>query len=81
MLQYTVVLTQNPEDGRWIVDVPALPGCHTHGDTRQHALDMARDAIGLFVDQLTVDGTPLPADVAVNTTLVAISDPAVAASA
>lgn len=44
---YTVVLI--PEAGSYVVHVPALPGCVTYGDSVEHALAMAEDAIGLWL--------------------------------
>jgi predicted RNase H-like HicB family nuclease len=32
---YTVVLEADEEAGGFVVHVPALPGCHTEGDTRK----------------------------------------------
>jgi predicted RNase H-like HicB family nuclease len=36
MRSYAVIVT--PEEGAYIVDVPALPGCHTDGDTLAEAI-------------------------------------------
>ncbi|MFW9260977.1 type II toxin-antitoxin system HicB family antitoxin [Nostoc sp. CALU 546] len=33
------------EDGVWCGSVPALPGCHTWGDSYEHLLEMLQDAI------------------------------------
>ena len=33
------------EDGIWCVSVPALPGCHTWGDSYEQLLEMLQDAI------------------------------------
>jgi predicted RNase H-like HicB family nuclease len=33
------------EDGVWCGSVPALPGCHTWGDSYEHLLAMLQDAI------------------------------------
>jgi predicted RNase H-like HicB family nuclease len=33
------------EDGVWCASVPALPGCHTWGDSYEHLLEMLQDAI------------------------------------
>jgi predicted RNase H-like HicB family nuclease len=46
--QYLVVLEPD-ESGGYIADVPALPGCVTHGDTVDDALVMAREAVGLYL--------------------------------
>ncbi|MEH2378111.1 MAG: type II toxin-antitoxin system HicB family antitoxin [Nostoc sp.] len=33
------------EDGVWCGSVPALPGCHTWGDSYENLLEMLQDAI------------------------------------
>jgi predicted RNase H-like HicB family nuclease len=58
-LTYTVVLFPDP-DGGYVVEVPALPGCVTQGDTLGEALLMAEDAIGGYLSVLLEDGDPIP---------------------
>jgi len=55
---YTVVLT--PERGAYAVSVPALPGCVTFGTTVEEAIEMAREAIGLWIEDLIEQGEPVP---------------------
>lgn len=62
MRSYTVVLTQEPEDGRWNVSVPALDGCFTYGNTVEHAMEMAREAIAGYLLTLHERGDAAPAD-------------------
>lgn len=45
------VLLEVDEDGMWAVSVPALPGCHTQGRTREEALFNAREAIALHLEE------------------------------
>lgn len=56
---YTVHLEPAPEGG-YTVTVPALPAIVTEGDTYEEALEMARDAIQLYVESLIADGRPVP---------------------
>ena len=35
---YTVVVTRDPEDGCYVVTVPALDDCSTYGDTLPEVL-------------------------------------------
>jgi len=42
---FKVVVTPDPEDGGFIVSCPALPGCHSEGETLEEALENIRDAI------------------------------------
>ena len=49
-MQYTVVIHKS----KFGVDVrcPALPGCHSQGDTEQDALDNIKDAIRTYLDMV-----------------------------
>jgi antitoxin HicB len=58
--EFEVVLQPEAEGG-FSVSVPALPGCHTQGETREEALAMARDAIEGYLEVLATEGRPLPA--------------------
>ena len=58
---YRVLLTQEPEGG-FTVSVPALPGCITYGESIDHALSMAKEAIELYVTTLKAEGDPIPDD-------------------
>ncbi len=62
MPRYTAVLTPDPDDGGYSVTVPALPGCNTQGDTMKEALENARDAIRLYLDDLEAEGEPIPVE-------------------
>ncbi|MDI6908167.1 MAG: type II toxin-antitoxin system HicB family antitoxin [Thermoanaerobacterales bacterium] len=61
--RFSVILTPDPEDGGYVVTVPALPGCVSEGDTVEEALANIRDAIALFVASAADHNEPLPADV------------------
>jgi len=52
-----------PEEG-YTVRVPALPGCITHGRTREEALRRAREAIKGFIEGLQKAGESVPEEVA-----------------
>jgi predicted RNase H-like HicB family nuclease len=58
-MRYTVVLEQE-DDGGFSASVPALPGCHSQGDTRGEAMANIRDAIELYVEALRDAGEPEP---------------------
>lgn len=58
---YRVLLTPEAEGG-FAVSVPALPGCFTHGDSVEHALSMAKEAIELYVETLEAEGASIPDD-------------------
>lgn len=43
-MRVPVVLEQD-EDGFWVAEVPAMPGCLSQGNTREEALGNIREAI------------------------------------
>lgn len=56
---YLIILT--PEDeGGFSVSVPKLPGCYTQGETIEESLNMAKDAICLYVESFGENGRQLP---------------------
>ncbi len=60
-MKYTAVFLREPEGG-YTVEVPALEGCVTYGETLAEALDMVRDAILLYLKSLRDDGKQPPPD-------------------
>ena len=58
--RYTVVLIPDVDDGGFTVTVPALPGCITEGDTVEEALDMAKEAIQLYLEDVEASGEAVP---------------------
>src|SRR6266516_4407588 len=60
--EYTVLLHPDEEEGGFTVTVPALPGIVTEGDTLEEALEMVRDAIALYLEDLTADGEAIPTE-------------------
>ncbi|GHT72548.1 hypothetical protein FACS189456_1370 [Bacteroidia bacterium] len=41
------------EEGGYTVIVPSLPGCITYGETIEEAIEMSKDAITLYVEELS----------------------------
>ena len=60
-LTYRVLLKREPEGG-YTVTVPSLPGCVTYGDTIEEAVEMAREAIELYLESLREDGEEIPTE-------------------
>jgi antitoxin HicB len=58
-LRYRVILEPEAEGGFNVV-VPAFPDIHTCGNSRQDALEMARDAIELALAYYRDEGRELP---------------------
>jgi predicted RNase H-like HicB family nuclease len=58
---YRIVLRKEPE-GTYTAIVPALPGCITWGETVEHALEMAKEAIKGYIEVLQEEGELVPDD-------------------
>ena len=51
---------EQEEDGRWIAEVPELPGAMTYGATRQEAIDRVQTiCLRVLADRLE-HGEPVP---------------------
>jgi predicted RNase H-like HicB family nuclease len=48
-LHYSMVIQWEPSDEIYVVTVPELPGCRTHGKTYEEAVAQAQDAIDTWV--------------------------------
>ena len=48
---YKILLNKEPEGG-YTVNVPSLPRCITHGENMDHAIEMAKEAIELYLESL-----------------------------
>jgi len=57
---YALVMAWDPDDRIFVVTVPELPGCRTHGDTYEEAAAKAREAIASWVGAAREYGDPLP---------------------
>jgi len=73
-LKYTVILVPE-EDGGYSVDVPALPGCYTQGDTREEAIAMAREAIELYLESCKAHDEPIPEELGVESLVIEVKEP------
>ena len=49
-MQYTIVIHKSKYG--YDVSCPALPGCHSQGDTRSEALENIKDAISVYLDMV-----------------------------
>lgn len=58
---YTVLFEQEA-DGGYHASCPALPGCHSQGDTLDEATANIRDAMGLYLESLLSHHEPIPAE-------------------
>jgi len=56
---YHVVLEPDPEGG-YVAVVPAFPGCYSQGETAEEALENAREAILLTIQDMRERGEAIP---------------------
>jgi predicted RNase H-like HicB family nuclease len=54
-----VITLDRDEDGAWVVECPAIPGCVSQGATRDEALTNIRDAIKASLEVRAERGMPL----------------------
>jgi len=52
MYEFDVVIIED-ETGGYIAFVPALPGCHTQGDTLNELMKNVKEAVELYLETLT----------------------------
>ena len=57
-MNFHVTLCQD-EDGFWVVEGPAVPGCLSQGKTREEALANIKEAIALCLEVRAERGMPL----------------------
>ena len=57
-MKFNITVVQD-EDGVWITECPAIPGCVSQGETRQRALDNIQEAIALCLEVRAEKGLPL----------------------
>ena len=59
-MRYPVILTPDLEDGGFVAECPAIPGCISEGDMVEEAITNIRDAIEGCFAVLREHGQPLP---------------------
>ncbi len=57
---YSMVIEWSDADQAYIVTVPELPGCRTHGLTYEEAITQGRDAIVSWITARQTSGRPIP---------------------
>lgn len=53
------VTVDRDEDGVWIAECPAIPGCVSEGETREEALASVQEAIVVCLEVRAERGLPL----------------------
>lgn len=61
VMQYSVVVHEAEEGGFW-VEVPALPGCYSQGESLEETLENVREAISLYLEVIRDEGQDAPND-------------------
>jgi predicted RNase H-like HicB family nuclease len=61
LLNYRILLRKEPEGGYTVI-VPSLPGCVTYGETIETAIEMAKEAIELYIESLKEHGEDIPTE-------------------
>lgn len=74
--EFEVIL--EPADGCYLVHVPTMPEINTFGDTPEHALAMAREAIELSLEYRRDIGLPIPSQHSPQFHTIKIAAPALA---
>ncbi len=68
-MEYSVVVHKAEEGGFW-VEVPALPGCYSQGETVEEALANTKEAIEAYILSLKDRGLPVPEEGATSAGLI-----------
>jgi antitoxin HicB len=62
MMKFNVIIREDQEDGGYTVSCPALPGCHSQGETIEEAVSNIKEAIECYLESLQKDKVPNPAE-------------------
>ena len=57
-----VLVYKDAEDGGWVAEIPSLPGCASQGETKEEALQNARNAMEDWIAAAREDGRLIPND-------------------
>jgi predicted RNase H-like HicB family nuclease len=57
---YSINIQWSERDQAYLVNVPELPGCHTHGNTYGEALKNALEVIELWIEAAKRDNISVP---------------------
>ncbi len=59
-LRYSMNIEWDAQDHIYVVRVPELPGCVTHGATYEEAVRQGQDAIESWIEAARAWGNPIP---------------------
>lgn len=66
MLHVYPAIFHQEEDNYW-VEFPDLEGCQTYGSTIEETIELAQEALGLYLVSILEDGLSLPAPSSIST--------------
>ena len=58
LMKFMITLAHD-EDGVWVAECPAIPGCVSQGDTREQAQENIKEAIAACLEVRAERGLPL----------------------
>jgi predicted RNase H-like HicB family nuclease len=61
-LEHYKTILYRQEDGSWVAEIPAIPGCYALTDTREAALAELTQVFQMIADEYREKGLKLPAD-------------------
>jgi predicted RNase H-like HicB family nuclease len=70
-MKFRVIIEQD-EDGVFVAEVPALPGCISQGETRAEALKNIQEAIEAYLESLKAHDEPVPPSISEEIVEVAV---------
>jgi predicted RNase H-like HicB family nuclease len=59
-IHYSINIQWSDRDNVYLVNVPELPGCHTHGETYEEALKNGIEVIELWLETAKEQGWVIP---------------------
>ena len=59
-IQYSMIIEWEPLDEVYVVTVPELPGCQTHGATYEEAVAQGQEVIEAWIEAKTHWGREIP---------------------
>ncbi|GHO84226.1 type II toxin-antitoxin system HicB family antitoxin [Dictyobacter formicarum] len=57
---YSMLIQWDPRDNIYVVTIPELAGCRTHGNTYDEAIKNALEVIELWIEDAQKAGEPIP---------------------
>ena len=59
-LHYSMQVQWSDKDQVFIITIPELPGCKVRGKSQDETLELAKEAIGAWIENAQAHGEPIP---------------------